>query len=311
MTSAEHNLAERIRELRRRHFGPRGKGELAKRLGLSPEEYERYERGVLPPGEVMVRLCEVTGEDLQWLLTGVAARSTVVISGTRTRHQEVLTRLARLLDDKPALAAPVEAFVDLLLRGAEGGAEALRRLPLPSPGELIPILEGEELPLRLPGPGEPDDRGEFPLLPPLAGLSIAGREPAGLAEPASDYDPQAWRRVDVLTLKSNEGATHRYLRSREIAECFPGVFGVRLSDDAMTPMFRAGEAVLVSVGAAPKIGHPALCRFIERTDFRCRIWLGEDEQHVHLGRLADGEMEHVERANLGWSLEVLYRLAAA
>jgi len=113
MGSAEKALTERIRQLRRRHFGAGGKAEFARRLDLPLEEYERFERGRLPPGDVMLRMCELTGEDLQWLLTGVAARGTVVISGTRGRHQDFLTRLARLLDEKPTLAAPLEAFVEL------------------------------------------------------------------------------------------------------------------------------------------------------------------------------------------------------
>jgi hypothetical protein len=44
---------------------------------------------------------------------------------------------------------------------------------------------------------------------------------------------------------------------------------------------------------------------------RCRIWLGDEEGTVHLGRLADGGCEQVPRDKLLWSLEVLFRLARA
>ena len=89
-----------------------------------------------------------------------------------------------------------------------------------------------------------------------------------------------------------------------------GAFGVRLADDTMKPMFLNGDAVLVAVGAEPQIGRPALCKLANERGARCRIWLGQDETHVHLGRLTDGEQEDVARQTLAWSLEVLYRLAA-
>ena len=311
MGNAQQALAGRIRELRRRQFGPRGKREFAQRVGVSLEEYERFERGTLPPGEIMVRMCEVTGEDLQWLLTGVAGRGTVVISGTRARHQDLLTRLAKLLDDKPSLATPVEAFVDLLLRGEQTEGQMVPQLPATPPRDLIPIFEAAELPARLPESGAPQLVAGFPLSLSLPSVIVTQREPAGLAEPASEYDEGAFTRVEVLTLTPEEGTARRCIHSPRIAECFPGVFGVRLHDDTMTPMFRAEEAVLVALGSGPKVGHAALCRLVDEADVRCRIWLGEDETSVQLGRLADGEVERVDRASVCWTLEVLYRLAPA
>jgi transcriptional regulator with XRE-family HTH domain len=312
VTNAEHDLAERIRELRRRQFGARGKADFAQRLGVSAEEYERFERGRIPPGDILVRMCELTGEDLQWLLTGVAARGTVVISGTRTRHQELLTRLAKLLNEQPGLAAPLEAFVDLLVQAETVERGVPRQLPMRAPRDLIPLFEADELPLKLPDLSEPDLRAAFSLAPALADAAVADRVNAELSEPSSD--PQVSpppSRVEVLMLRGAEGSARRYLSSPQVAACFPGLFGVRLRDDAMRPMFAAGDTVLVSVGSGPQVGHPALFRRTDVAEACCRIWLGEDEQAAHVGRLADGEMEHVERSRLCWSLQVLYRLVAA
>jgi len=306
MGSAEKALTERIKQLRRRHFGPGGKAEFARRLDLSLEEYERFERGTLPPGDVMLRMCELTGEDLQWLLTGVASRGTVVISGTRGRHQDFLARLARLLDEKPALAAPLEAFVELLVRGEQAGREAAQALPVSEPQDLIPIFEADELPDELPAPEE----GQFWLVAVGQSAPLADEQAAELAEPASEYDSQALQTVRLVSGRTEDGRVHRFVRSREVAGCFPGMFGVRLGDDTMAPMFQAGDAVLVTVGEAPKIGQPALCK-LAGEPVRCRIWLGQDEQVVHLGRFSDGEHEQVPCDRLRWSVEVLYRLSLA
>ena len=257
-------------------------------------------------------MCEATGEDLQWLLTGVAARSTVVISGTRSRHQELLTKLARLLDERPEHAARVEAFVDLLFRGEQAQKEIARQLPLPPLGDLIPIFEATELPLALPEVGDDGSGDGFPLIVRGDGSQVARREPARLAEPASDYEASAFRPVELVSLATDDGGTPRqFVLSKDIADCFPGAFGVRLHDDAMSPMFRAGDAVLVAVGTKPKVGHPVLCRVKDDPAVRCRVWLGEKDGATRLGRLADGDLEHVAAASVCWSLEVLYRLTAA
>lgn len=311
MTSTAQALSKRIKELRRRHFGAGGAGEFARRLGVPPEDYERYERSSVPPGEIMVRMCELTGEDLQWLLTGVAARGTVVIAGTRSRHQALLTKVAKLLDERPTCAAALESFVDLLVGGERARGADDRDLPAPAPRELIPIYDGHELPLRLPESGDEAADQVFPLTLPGPDTTVTARETAGLVEPAGDYEDAVFRQVEMLTIQAAHGQTRRCVHSAEIAGCFPGMFGVRLRDDAMSPMCNAGDAVLVSVGARPKVGHPVLCRLADEAAICCGIWLGEDAQSVHLGRLANGDIESLARANVCWALEVLYRLAPA
>jgi hypothetical protein len=310
VSNPEKALSERIRELRRRHFGPRGKAEFARRLNLPLDEYERFERGTVPPGDVMLRMCELTGEDLQWLLTGVASRGIVVISGARGRHQTLLGRLAKTLDDKPQLAAPVEAFLDLLLGSERTQQQVAKALPVSQPRDLIPIFESDELPDELPEP-DADPEGRFWLTLTRPDTELTDRQPAALAEPDAEGNGQSPRTVDIVSGRAADGRTRRFLRSSEVARCFPGVFGVRLADDTMEPMFKAGDAVLVAMGEQPKMGQPALCKFADEPTVRCRIWLGRREQKVYLGRLCDGEHEEVPFDQLRWSVEVLYRLSPA
>ena len=310
MNGAEQALAQRIKELRRRHFGPQGKERFAQRLGVPVEEYLRYERGTVPPGDVLVRICEVTGEDLQWLLTGVAGRGTVVIAGTRGRHQDLLARLARLLDERPQMAAPVEAFVELLARTPLPHEEEVPALPTPEVEGLIPIFEPDELPAALEaGPGAAP--GPFDLARFRGDLQPAERTTIALAEPAMLYPPEALHSTELLTLCAADGRRRECLHSAEVARCFPNAFGVRLSDASMAPMFAADDAVLVAIGVEARVGRPALCRVADEAGARCRIWLGDDAEVVQLGRVADGECERVPRDKVLWSLEVLYRLARA
>jgi transcriptional regulator with XRE-family HTH domain len=314
----EQALAERLRELRRRHYGPRGADEFARRLGLAADEYARYERGVLPPGDVLVRICELSGEDLQWLLTGVAARGTVVISGTRARHQELLTKLARLLDESPGVASPIEAFVDLLIAGERAGAAASRALPPPALGELIPIFEPFETPVALPVPGSAGPDGEHWLARRTADLAQARRRTARLTEPAAEAGAESQLVMVLEDLAppaadsaAPAGAPRAFLLAPRLAELFPGIFGLRIGDGAMRPAFAAGDIALAAPGNPPRTGTPAICRLAGTAGAQCRVWLGEDGGQVHLGRLSDGGQEDWPREAVCWSLEALYRLSWA
>lgn len=299
-------LSQRLRELRRKHFGPRGGDAFAERLGLTPEAYERYERGEVPPGDVLVRMCEATGEDLQWLLTGVAARGTVVISGARTRHSDLLGRIATLLAEQPRLANALEAFVELLAHRPQ------RMLPDAAPeassqtaSVRLLIYALDALPAELAGAGGAERRL---LLGPPPGVSPTLVE---LYEPAGDYRtalPTA--SAELVSLAAENGGPVALVHCAELPERYPGAFGVRMADDSMAPMFAAGDVAVVAPGHAPRPGRPAICRW-EGAAGSCRIWLDSAAGMVRLGNLKTHDLESHSEAQLCWALEALYRLAPA
>ncbi|MGE0479101.1 MAG: helix-turn-helix domain-containing protein [Phycisphaerae bacterium] len=308
MSGAEHSLCERIRELRRRHFGARGRDELARRLNVPLDTYARYERDTIPPGAVLVQMCELTGEDLQWLLTGVASRGAVVISGARRRHQDLLARLAQLLDTRPALATPIEAFLDLLQRPSI--ATDAHALAEPAPRGLIPVFELDEL-----GDSLPDDDGPRGGLwrPPAGVLALAAPSSACLSEPVVSVDADADgepRRVSLVR-GGEPGARERlYVDDDELRRSFPRVFGARLADAEMSPMFAPGDVLLVARDAAAQVGRPALFKPAGAAA-RCRLWLGAGAHGMELGRVGDGAREQLASDSITWALEVLFRVAPA
>jgi transcriptional regulator with XRE-family HTH domain len=304
----EQALTRRLKELRRKHFGPQGAAGFAERLGLSVEDYQRFERGTVPPGEVLVRICEVTGEDLQWLLTGVAGRGTVVIAGTRTRHQALLTRLAHALDQRPELAAPVEAFLDLLVAGPTARAMP-RQLPPPRLEHLIPIFEADELPPDWDDPG--GGPGRFDLARYEAALDEAECLPASCSEPAFGTAAAVATAAQLVFVHGGGAERRSFVHSPQVRACFPDAFGVHLGDAAMQPMFTAEDVVVVCPGVEPRVGRPAVCRVRDERRVRCRIWLGYENDVLNLGRLADEACEEIPRGQVLWSVPVLYRVARA
>lgn len=302
-------LGRRIAELRRRHFGSRGRGEFARRLQVGEDEYARYERGRVPPGDVLVRMCEVTGEDLQWLLTGVAGRGTMVISGARDRHQRLIESIARLLERSPDSAGPIEAFVALLAQGAQAADARTPRLPEPTAGVLIPILDDGELPALLP-PADGPQKGRRLPVPAASSRPIAERA-VHVVEPDARSGHGRGTAARIVTLAEPAGVSRDCVDAPAIARCFPEMFGLRIADGAMAPLFQPGDVTLVSPAAGPRVGRPAVCRIADRPGVLCRVWLGESGGQALLGRLSDGGEDIVPTAELRWSLEALYRVRPA
>ncbi len=299
------NLAERIRDLRRRHFGARGKAALAEKLGVPLDELDRYERGTIPPADKLVRLCEITGEDLQWLLTGVSSRGTVVISGARGRHQSLLARVAQIVESRPQLAAPIEAFLELLSADGKSGPGEPRSLP--QNRSFIPIFELSELPDRL-----ELQTGETATLalsyepPPQGSVENA----ASMTEPSTRYDNARLHQVRLLRAAGTRNERD-FVSCPELADCAAALFGVAIRDDEMAPMFSSGDAAIVAMTSPSHVGRPAVLKVANDRAARCRLWLGENGSKVNLGRISDGAIEQVERQDLLWSFEAIFRVAAA
>lgn len=101
-------ICGRVRQLRIEHAGLRGKASFARQLDLSPSTYDYYENDRVPPAEVIARIADLTGADLQWLLTGVEGGAS-----SPSSHPAV-TRAARLMESQPGCAEALSAFVHLL-----------------------------------------------------------------------------------------------------------------------------------------------------------------------------------------------------
>ena len=148
----EKPIIERIRLLRSQYAGNRGKSKFARALGVSASTYSYYENNRVPPIEILLKICEVTGADLDWLLTGKETAKTPVSEPkgislgpndtlatgespsvprkfafgpkesaagpnenlTGSPNVSLLRKLDVLLTENPELTEPVLAFIELL-----------------------------------------------------------------------------------------------------------------------------------------------------------------------------------------------------
>ncbi len=63
-------ICERLKQVRVQVCGARGQSHFAALLGLSPSTYNYYEKGRVPPVEVLDRTARLTGVPLLWLIRG-------------------------------------------------------------------------------------------------------------------------------------------------------------------------------------------------------------------------------------------------
>lgn len=63
-------ICERLKQVRVQVCGPRGQSHFAALLHLSPSTYNYYEKGRVPPVDVLDRAARVTGAPLLWLIRG-------------------------------------------------------------------------------------------------------------------------------------------------------------------------------------------------------------------------------------------------
>ena len=170
--------------------GPRGKSKFAKEIGVSPSTYDYYEKGRLPPLDMLIRIAEYANADLGWLMTGREGKEAV-----RASHPAV-ARIAKLLADRPDFAAPLAAFVDLLSQTAaafpapaavDSGAEPValesagdQKSPSVAPTAADVGLSGQPLPNRPAAPPRQAGIGHPPAdipAPPALSQGPAIRRP--------------------------------------------------------------------------------------------------------------------------------------
>jgi len=306
-------IIERVILLREQFSGPRGRSKFAAALGISPSTYSYYESDRVPPMEVLLKMCEVTGAELHWLLTGSSG-------GKKTGngpHGALLEKVDRLLRDNPELANPVSAFVELLSqkRGLERG---LGSGPRPSKGAKrgwIPVLGrtaagivhcwSQEL-----APGSSEAVTELETLV----KKHIGKEIVGSRDGEVSIDLQARALVDeVRNLQANlvqvGGDTDEEIV--EFVECdavfrlFPDSFALLIDGDSMSPRINDGDIVIVSPSVPAVQGHIAIARVSNQIGVTCKLIRSSDTE-VHLIPINERyEAKVVAKKELEWALAVL------
>ena len=311
--SSHSELCRRIAQVRLEVAGPRGKASFAKQLGVSASTYAYYEAVRVPPAETLVRIADLAGVDLRWLLTGQ--------TGGRDRvptHNPVVQRAAALLGSHPDAVAPLATFLDILgeslkfpqkrpSRPAAAGAGAVDVEQ--AKAAWIPILGRSAA-------GVPhfwadgQSAQEVTELAELVTRYIDGQtQRATPAHAAAEDDPDDQGTVQVITLSSpDEADVVAYVSAAAIKARYPDAFAVRIDGESMVPFIRHGDLVVLSPSVPAVGGRAAVVQLRMQIGVTCKL-LRREAQTVHLVPINEQFAPQTYPADqIVWALRVLARV---
>lgn len=316
----EKAIIERIRLLRKEFAGVRGKSKFAHALGISGSTYNYYENDRLPPIPVLLRVCQVTGADLNWLLTGVSGSSKIGFSAdakVMQRSAELARKLDNLLGNSPESVEAVLAFVQLL-----------------SEKKAVDGKFGPELPIR--GPERP---GWIPVLGRTAAGMVHFWDETSLPKPKQavvELDELVEKHTGKAIMDSVSGAMSvdlqaqplmkklkgcganlirvsgqkpdeivEFVECTEIYELFPDSFGLHIDGDSMSPRIDDGDVVVLSPSVPAVQGCMAVAKVANQIGVTCKL-IRKTQENVHLIPINERyETKVVPEKELLWGLAVL------
>ncbi|MEE9294501.1 MAG: LexA family transcriptional regulator [Phycisphaerae bacterium] len=310
-------LTDRIREVRISAFGERGRAQFARALGVSPSTYNYYERGRVPPMPLLLKISEVGGVDLPWLLTGQFPEGRSG-GGLSAEHARILARMSVVLPRRAEAAAALNAVIDLLEsqpQAPAGTAEApgreSPRRATPGSSSRIPVLGRTAA-------GVPQfwrrSQPSFDLLrSAIVGATACGdARAATLAEPDEEASADLDEHVHVVQLakpvKVGELHITDFVDAPMLRDRWADAFALRIDGDSMYPSLSHGDLVILSPREPARPGRAAVVQLRNQIGVTCKLFY-TDKTHVRLIPINE-RFEATRHAlkELAWALAVLYRV---
>lgn len=306
-------IIERVGLLRKQYAGKRGKSKFARALGISASTYSYYEDNRVPPIEILLKMCEVTGADLQWLLTGQSTGKNFAFG----ENLGLLRKLNDLFISNPEMTDAVRAFIELLCekKGIESRfySDTVRAKP-EHPG-WIPVLGRTAAGIvhfwdqtLLPEPKQ-----AITELDELVKKHV-GKTIIGSANGTVSIDFQARPLVDGLKEKQvnliklsglEQEQIVEFVQCEEIHKLFPDSFALQIDGDSMSPRINDSDIVILSPSVPAAQGQIAIARVVNQIGVTCKL-IRTTENEVHLIPINERyEPKVVPSKDLLWSLAVL------
>jgi transcriptional regulator with XRE-family HTH domain len=310
---SQSGICQRIGQVRLEAAGRRGKASFAKQLGLSPSTYAYYERSRVPPADVLVRIAEVAGVDVRWLLTGEAAADQAVPA-----DHPILRRAAALLAARPNAAGPLAAFLDILAKslsfppstpGADDEPRAVGAEPARGGEGWLPVLGRSAAGVpHFWAEGQPTEAVTHleELIARHAGRP-ARRVASGVAREAED-DAGA-QTVQLVTLSApDDSQVAEYVSAPAIKARYPDAFAIRIDGESMAPFLRHGDLAILSPSEPAADGRAAVVQLRRQIGVTCKVCRREGDR-LHLVPINEQfAPQSFAAAEAVWALRVLARV---
>jgi len=282
---------------------------------MNPAGCHYYESRRVPPADVLVKIAQVAGVDLHWLLTGRPAPAVAP-----TAQHPVIARAARLLADNPAAAEPLAAFIQVLAETARFPENPFAAEPTAAQApraakHKAPKARADGPRTAQPRPGHDAKPSDLP-----AGaakedwIPLLGRTAAGVAQFWADHEdtagltalqervnryararPQrvqdataAWPEpaelgpIQLITLTCpREDEPAEFVAAAAFKARYPDAFALRIDGESMAPDIRHGDIVLLSPSVPAAQGRPAVVQLARQIGVTCKLY-HRREDRVHL-----------------------------
>jgi len=322
----ERGIIERIKRLRLSRFGPRGQARFAAALGISSSTYNYYEKCRVPPAHLLVRMAELTGADLAWLLTGrgqLEAGSAAASAGS----EAVFQRIARLLEQRPGSKPALLAFLELLenvhaveeqrKRGGQGSqqsesrpADRPRAMPQRPSARPIPVLGRTAAGVPTFWLRPEDSRAlSRQMDAALAMLQSSRQVLGGLGDLAGELPGGAVALVQLTEPVRFAGLTvSEVLDAPEVGRRWPEAFALRIDGESMLPWLKSDDLVLLSPAVAAVDGDVAVVQLTDQVGVTCKVYrrYGSAVRLIPLNPEYPTTVHPADRVT--WALRVLARI---
>ena len=321
MIFSPDSICARIVALRTDFSGPRGRADFARTLDLSPSTYNYYENSRVPPVDVLIRIAEITGARLEWLILGEEPRyGPAEKSGQNSPIGPIQAEVADLLGASPNLAPTLRAFL-CTLRDVAEMKQAVARVPslqakvALKPRELVPIIGytaaspvhfWEELDRE---PVASDIYQKIEQF--VSGREVSQRISAEVAE-SEDAEALESGTVALVQLSApDDRGVVEFLDAPAIRSRHPDALAWRIDGDSMSPRFQHGDLVVARTGVPARNDHPCIARLQGQIGVVCKVY---EEQNGRVRLVSVNEAfptQEFPREQLDWALEVLWSVRVA
>ena len=274
----------------------------------------------MPPAAILWKICEVTGADLDWLLTGRDARLRQAAAAGQGFWADrggsaLFGKVSELLKRDPQAAAALNAFVDLLARklpdegvGQGGRAERsgrIGRLPIlgRSAAGVIHFWQSQRALPRVTELADLIARHERSAHRETVGGDVSGESPM-MAPLKLDSD-----RVGLVQLSQpDETGVAEFVQCAEICERYPDAFAVRIDGDSMAPRISDGDVVVLSPSVAARDHWPAVVQLHGQIGVTCKLFCRAGQKVQLIAVNEKYEPKVCRQDEVAWALAVLWRL---
>jgi len=311
MNESEKSIIKRVTDVRICVAGKRGRNKFAKLLGLSPSTYSYYEKDRIPPVPVLIKMCQLSDVDLNWLLTGQNKQTSDQIS---SQNYKILDKAQKIIERQPQSIDAISAFLNLLEEKSNLESKVQAKTNSKAVDGWIPVLgrTAAGVPVYW---GQAIGTDSKIVETQIEQLVQKHLNASVVNSITADITVDSQARVVIQALSESQAnliqtagsddEIVQFVDCPQIHNLFPDSFALQVDGDSMSPRINDSDVVIVSPSVAAVEGLPAVIRLSKAIGVTCKL-IRSDNNSVHLIPINENyETKVAGKNDVLWSLAVI------